>query len=452
MATPGPDALPIDLSEQERLLLEAATVGDDLRLAFRARIILQCGAGLPNMEIARAEQTSPRTVRLWRARFAENRIDGLTDLPRRGRPTALIELTAEERAELKRYLRRGTIERRLAQRAHIVLLCAEGRTNQDVAEVVGVTPGTVGKWRKRFAEDRLDGLSDLDRPGGPRKITDELVEELVVRTLESTPKGETHWSTRAAAKVSGMSASSVGRIWRAFGLKPHRTETFQLSTDPHFIDKVRDVVGLYMDPPDNALVLCVDEKSQIQALNRTQPVLPLKRGQVERHTPEYQRNGTTTLFAALDVATGQVIGKCYSRHRAVEFKKFLAHIRRNVPEDLDVHIIVDNYSTHSAPRVKRWLARNPRFHIHFIPTHASWLNEVESWFSILTSKAIKRGSHTSVAQLKNAIETFLDAWNEHPTPFVWKKTADEILANVARYCVRTLDGREDPEGTSGNDS
>ena len=249
-----------------------------------------------------------------------------------------------------------------------------------------------------------------------------------------------------------MSPSTVGRVWRALGLKPHRTEKHQLSTDPHFIDKVRDVVGLYMNPPDNALVLCTDEKSQIQALNRTQPMLPLRRGQVERHTPEYQRNGTVTLFAALDVATGNVITKCFARHRAVEFRKFLDEIRRNTAEDLDIHLIVDNYSTHSAPTVKRWLAKNQRFHLHFIPTHSSWLNQVETWFSILTTQAIKRGSHHSVDELVAAIEAFVGAWKDEAHPFSWTKTADQILANVARSCYRTLDAAGITVETSAEDS
>jgi len=448
---PAPQHI-IELSEQERHLLEAHRVGDRPKVAKRAGIVLLCAEGHSNAEVARRMCTTVVTVRRWRGAFARARLLGLEDRPRKGRPTVDIVLSEEERAELERYVRRSTIEERLSTRARIVLLCADGLNNTEVARRVGRNPTTVGNWRKRFAEQRLEGLSDLDRPGGPRQIGDELVEELVVRTLETTPKGETHWSTRSAAKVSGMSASSVGRVWRALGLKPHRTETFQLSTDPHFIDKVRDVVGLYMSPPDNALVLSVDEKSQIQALNRTQPVLPLSRGQVERRTHEYQRNGTTSLFAALDVATGAVIGRCYRRHRAVEFRKFLDHIRKNVPEDLDVHVIVDNYSTHSAPTVKRWLAKNPRFHLHFIPTHSSWLNEVEAWFSILTAKAIKRGSHTSVDQLEEAIQEFLDTWNEDPTPFAWKKTADEILANVSRYCYRTLEGRENPGETSAGES
>jgi transposase len=285
---------------------------------------------------------------------------------------------------------------------------------------------------------RLDGLHDGPRPGAPRTIDDDKVEEVIVRTLESTPKGATHWSTRQMAKAVGISHDSVSRIWRAFGLKPHRSETFQLSADPLFVEKVRDVVGLYMRPPDNAVVLCVDEKSQVQALDRTQPVRPMQPGRTERRTPEYRRHGTTSLFAALDVATGNVIGKCFRRHRAVEFRKFLNLVDKEVPDDLDVHVIVDNYSTHKAPEIKPWLARHPRFHFHFIPTHSSWLNQVERWFGLLTDKQIKRGSHRSVPTLECAIYEFVEAHNEDSQPFKWVKTADEILAKIKRFCQRTL--------------
>ena len=449
---PGPAPKPVQLTPAQRHELLAMSLGEHAKLAHRARIVLLAADGHGNAEIARREETTPNTVRGWRKRYVEQGINGLRDQPRSGRPTATIVLTEEERAELNRYVRRSAISHGLGRRARIVLLCAEGRNNSEIARMVGMTAGTVGRWRSRFAEGRLKGLSDLDKPGGPRKFGDDAIEELLVRTLEEQPRGATHWSTRTAAKASGMSHSTVGRVWRALGLKPHRSETFQLSTDPHFIEKVRDVVGLYMNPPDNALVLCVDEKSQIQALNRTQPVLPLRRGQVERRTPEYTRNGTTTLFAALDVATGQVIGKMFQRHRAREFRKFLDEIRRNVPDDLEVHIIVDNYSTHSAPTVKRWLAKNPRFHMHFIPTHTSWLNRVESWFSILTRRQLQRGSHHSVDELKAAIQEFLDAWNDEPKPFKWTKTADQILANVASFCYRTLDDRGIPVDTSADEA
>lgn len=445
---PGRSPLPVRLSNKQRAELRLLREDDDARLSARAAIVLACAEGLSNNEVARRKNIAPPTVAKWRRAFCADGITGLRDAPRAGRPSVAVQLSDDEREALLRYQRRATVSQRLAARARIVMLCAEGHTDTEVAKMVGMGAGTVGKWRQRFAERRLQGLVDDERAGAPRKITDDMVEALVVATLESTPKGATHWSTRSMADKLGISNSSVGRIWRAFGLKPHRSETFQLSTDPLFIEKVRDVVGLYMSPPDNALVLCVDEKSQIQALNRTQPMLPLRPGQAERGTPEYKRNGTTTLFAALDRATGNVIGKCFARHRAVEFRKFLNEIRRNVPPELDVHIIVDNYSTHSAPTIKRWLVDNPRFQFHFIPTHSSWLNLVEGWFSILTSRQIKRGSHNSVAQLKMAIEEFLDAWNENPTPFKWTKSADHILENVARSCSATLQAHGNSTETS----
>jgi len=358
------------------------------------------------------------------------------------RTAVKLVLSEEERAVLERYVRRGTTAQRLVLRAGIVLLCADGMKNKKVARRLHTSELTVSKWRRRFAENRLDGLLDEPRPGAPRKISDDAVEAAVVKTLETTPKGATHWSTRQLAKAVGMSKSTVQRVWQAFGLKPHRTESFQLSKDPLLIDKVRDIVGLYMSPPDNAVVLCVDEKSQIQALNRTQPLLPLRPGQVERRTHDYERHGTTTLFAALDAKTGKVIGQCHARHRAIEFRKFLDRIDANVPADVDVHIVLDNYATHKAPTIKAWLAKRPRYHLHFTPTHGSWLNQVERWFGLLTQRQIKRGAHTSVASLKAAIEEFLNAHNESARPFVWTKSADEILANIARFATRTLDGSD----------
>ena len=359
-------------------------------------------------------------------------------MARTGRPTTTITLTDEEREVLRRYVRRGKTSQQLALRSRIVLECAKGNNNKEVAAKLGVNDKTVGKWRVRFAAERLDGLVDAPRSGTPRQIGDDMVEEVIVTTLESMPKGASRWSTREMSKKVGISRDSVARIWRAFGLKPHRSETFQLSTDPHFIEKVRDVVGLYMDPPNNAVVLSVDEKSQIQALNRTQPLLPMRPGQLERRTPEYNRNGTSSLFAALDVATGVVIGKCFRRHRASEFLKFLKLIDRQVESKCDLHLVMDNYATHKTPSVMAWLSKHPRFHMHFIPTHSSWLNQVEGWFSILTEKQLKRGSHHSVGELEAAIYEFLDAHNESPTPFKWVKTADEILQKVARYCADTL--------------
>ena len=445
---PGPTPLPVRLTDKQRAELLLLREDDNSRLRARAAIIMACAEGLSNNEVARRENTTPATVARWRRAFCGDGCRGLRDAPRAGRPRVGVELSDDEREALLRYQRRATVSQSLAARARIVMLCAQGHTDTEVAKIVAMGADTVSRWRRRFAERRLQGLLDDERVGAPRKITDDVVEALVVATLESTPKGATHWSTRSMADKLGISNSSVGRIWRALGLKPHRSETFQLSTDPLFVEKVRDVVGLYMNPPDNAVVLCVDEKSQIQALNRTQPMLPLRPGQAARGTPEYQRNGTTTLFAALDKATGNVIGKCFARHRAVEFRKFLNEIRRNVLPQLDVHIIVDNYATHSAPTIKRWLANNPRFYFHFIPTHSSWLNQVEGWFSILTTKQIKRGSHKSVEQLKTAIEEFLDAWNENPTPFKWTKSADRILANVARSCSATLQAHGNSQGTS----
>ena len=362
---------------------------------------------------------------------------GVETMRKRGRPKAELKLSDEEREQLERYARRGKTSQRLAQRARIVLTCAKGLDNRQVAAAVGVNAVTVCKWRSRFVSDRVDGLRDGPRSGAPRKIGDDQVEAVVVATLETMPRGASRWSTRLMAKKAGIGADSVSRIWRAFGLKPHRAQSFQLSTDPDFIDKVRDVVGLYINPPSNALVLSVDEKSQIQALNRTQPVLPMRPGQLERRTPEYQRNGTTSLFAALDVATGAVIGKCFSRHRTREFVKFLNLIDQGVDAGLDVHLILDNYATHKAPGVVRWLAKHPRFRVHFTPTHSSWLNQIECWFSILTEKMLKRGSHHSTRELEAAIYEFLEVHNEAPRPFAWIKTADEILDKVAQFCRDT---------------
>jgi transposase len=335
-----------------------------------------------------------------------------------------------------RWSRRPKSAQALALRARIVLACAEGKTNKAVAEEVGVWPQTVTKWRGRFVRQRLEGLADEPRPGAPRTIADEQVEAVVVATLEELPKEATHWSRALMAKRSGLSKSTVGRIWKAFGLKPHLTDTFKLSTDPQFIEKVRDVVGLYLDPPERALVLCVDEKSQIQALDRSQPVLPMMPGMPERRTHDYVRNGTSSLFAALDVATGRVIGSVHRRHRAVEFKKFLVKLDKQVPADLGVHLICDNYATHKTDTIQRWLAAHPRFHLHFVPTSSSWLNQVERWFSELTTKLLQRGVHKNVQQLEADIRNWIGTWNENPRPFVWTKTAEEILGSLARYCQR----------------
>jgi len=358
---------------------------------------------------------------------------------RAGRPKAKLVLTTEERETLERVARRAKTSQREALRARIVLRCADGLANQAVAEELRTSGQMVGKWRSRFVEKRLDGLLDEPRPGTPRKIGDDAVERVVTETLEATPANATHWSTRLMAERAGLSQSTISRIWRAFGLAPHRTETFTLSKDPLLVDKVRDIVGLYLNPPDRAIVLCVDEKSQIQALNRMQPLLPMSPGQAERRTHDYERHGTTSLFAALAVATGEVLGECHRRHRAIEFRKFLDSIDAAVPTDLAIHIVMDNYATHKTAAVKAWFAKRPRYHLHFTPTKGSWLNLVERWFGLLSERKIKRGSHRSTFALEKAIKEFLDANNADPRPFVWTKTADEILASIARFCTRTLE-------------
>jgi transposase len=348
-------------------------------------------------------------------------------------------LTAEEEARLNDWTRRPTTAQALALRARVVLGAAVGRSNKDIAATLRITEPTVGKWRRRFLAQRLDGLLDEPRPGAPRTIGDADVERLIALTLESAPRDATHWSTRSMAAATGYSQSSISRIWRAFALAPHRTETFKLSTDPLFIEKVRDIVGLYLTPPERALVLSVDEKTQIQALDRTAPMLPMRPGQVERHTHDYERHGTTSLFAALDVATGQVVGECHRRHRAVEFRAFLDTIEASVAADLEIHVILDNVSTHKTPLIRRWLVSHPRYHLHFTPTSASWINLVERFFALLTEKQVRRGAHRSTVELERAILAYLDIHNENPRPFIWTKSADQILASLARYCRRTLD-------------
>lgn len=352
-----------------------------------------------------------------------------------GRPKAELVLSKEEQRALKRYSRRRVGDRGLAVRSTIILKCATGATNQDVAEDLQVTPATVCKWRKRFVENRLDGLLDEPRVGRPRTVTDEQVQRVVDTTLHSSPKGSTQWSTRSLAKQLGMSQTSICRIWKVFGLRPDRADSFALSRDPQFIEKVRDVVGLYMAPPENALVLCVDEKSQIQALDRTQPLLPMIPGCAERRSPTYARHGTTSLFAALDIASGRVIGKTFRRHRSIEFRRFLDEIDLAVPQELDVHLVMDNYATHKTQAVKRWLLRHPRFHVHFTPTTSSWLNLVESFFSIVDRNVTRRGVHRSTLALEKDLRAFLAVHNDDPKPYRWTKTADQILASLKRYCV-----------------
>src|SRR3954452_22698726 len=361
-------------------------------------------------------------------------------MPRTGRPKAALVLSEDEREQLGRWSRRARSSQALALRSRIVLACAEGADNKTAAARLGCAEATVGKWRRRVVGHRLDGLVDEPRPGAPRSITDEQVEEVIVATLERTPRDATHWSRSSMAAETGLSESTIGRIWRAFGLKPHRVDTFKLSTDPQFIEKVRDVVGLYLNPPERAVVLSVDEKSGIQALNRSSPLLPMMPGVAERRSFDYARAGTTDLFAALDVATGLVIHSIQHRHRAIEFKKFLDKIDQTVPAGLDVHLICDNLSTHKTPAIGAWLAAHPRFHLHFTPTSSSWLNQVERWFGLLTDKQLRRGVHHSVTSLETDIQTWIEHWNQDPRPFTWTKTADEILERLATMPVIALGG------------
>src|SRR5712692_490856 len=358
---------------------------------------------------------------------------------RTGRPMPTLSLSAEERLTLERWARRPKTAQALARRAEVVLGAAAGRSNTVLARQLRWTNQTVGRWRARFLERRLDGLLDEPRPGAPRQIGDEAVERVLTLTLESTPRDATHWSTRAMARRTGLSQSAVSRIWRAFALAPHRVEHFALSKDPLFIEKVRDIVGLYLAPPERALVLCVDEKSQIQALDRTAPLLPMRPGQIERRTHDYARHGTTSLFATLDTKTGTLIGQTKRRHRSVEFRNFLDTIERNVPPEMDIHLILDNYGSHKTQLIRDWLVKRPRFHLHFTPTSASWLNLVERWFALLTEKQLRRGVHRSTKELETAIRNFIQHHNHDPKPFVWHKTADQILDSVARFCKRTLD-------------
>jgi transposase len=360
---------------------------------------------------------------------------------RTGRPKVALILTEDERRRLDSLAHRSRSAPHVARRARIILACADGADSKVVARRLHVTPATVGKWRGRFVRQRLDGLYDEPRPGAARTVTDDQVEQVIIRTLETTPRGATHWSTRDMARAVGLSRMAIHRIWQTFGLQPHRSETFKLSNDPLLIEKIRDIVGLYLNPPAHAAVFCVDEKPQIQALDRTQPLLPLQPGQVERRTHDYKRHGTTTLFAALNAKTSEVITQFHQRHRSAQFREFLDLIDAQVPRRLDVHIIMDNYGTHKTPLIRNWFAKRPRFHVHFTPTYASWLSLVERWFALLTTKQLRRGVFRSVPQLKAAIQAFIDAHQENPKPFVWTKTADEILASIARFAERTTDAR-----------
>lgn len=355
----------------------------------------------------------------------------------KGRAVA-IELSEVERRELLALTRKHGAPQALAERARIVLAAGNGLKNKEIASKLGLCTHTVGTWRNRFAERRMDGLYDEPRPGAPREIGDEEIAALVRKTLETRPPGATHWSLRTMGKEIGHAPSTVHRIWRAFGLQPHRVETFKLSSDPLFVEKVRDIVGLYLSPPERAMVLCVDEKSQVQALDRTQPLLPMRPGQIERRTHDYTRHGTTSLFAALDIKVGTIIGKCMVRHRAQEFRKFLDEVERNVPADLDIHVVMDNYGTHKTQLIRNWFAKRPRWHVHYTPTSASWINQVERFFALLTERALSRGVFRSVAELEDAINAYIAANNADPRPFRWTKTADHILASIKRFCLRTL--------------
>ena len=353
-----------------------------------------------------------------------------------------ISLTVEERRELEGLSRRRKTAQGLARRARIVLAASEGLENKAIGARLGTNVNTVGKWRRRYWEHGLNGLYDEPRPGAPRRIGDDEIAETVRLTLETTPRDATHWSLRSMARAVGHAPSTIHRIWRAFGLQPHRTKTFKLSSDPFFVEKVRDTVGLYLAPPERALVLCVDEKSQIQALDRSQPLLPMRPGQVERRSHDYKRHGTTSLFAALDIATGKIVGQCFSRHRAREFRQFLNRIEANVPDDLDIHIIMDNDATHKTKAIRAWFAKRPHWHVHFTPTSASWLNQVERFFALLTEKQLRRGVHRSTRELERAVLDYLDIVNEDPKPFRWTKSADDILAAIKRFCLRTLETAE----------